>query len=534
MATIRFNAQFPGYEVLSELGRSNARILKARHIATGDLVAIKHFALNTDEDTLRRFQRESAIMTSINHPNVVKVREVQLEADLPYIVMELIEGGSLRNLIKTGGHLDIPTTIRLGLQMASAFRAFHPQGIIHRDIKPENILYRPLPSGELHFLLTDFGVARLREQSTTMTGQSLMTYEYASPEQFNDPRGVGVATDYYSLGVVLFECLNGSVPFQMGDQSGIVTFMNKVLNDAPPALTVAANGQPLGRFVDLIQGLLLKKPAERLSDADELTWLLKQAELDYLQASRTGQFTNRPTTPLIITQPVDVPSQPAALPPTEPADVSPAPRHTSARTSSGRGTFKWIGLTLLALAVAAGGYYIVANQTASDPGSGPPSLGELITGSADSTVSGTETSGAEADSVALRLQREAEERQRREKLRREAIAAGRNLRAEVSNYRAVFLGGIRDVEITLNNPSGITFPAVAVQVKYIKDNGDTYKTEKIFFMNVGPDAIMSKPAPDSDRGTRITCRVLKYDLPPDVLSTDSVATDTALSADSTL
>ncbi|CCH57180.1 serine/threonine protein kinase, bacterial [Fibrisoma limi BUZ 3] len=535
MATIRFNAQFPGYEVLSELGRSNARILKARHIATGDLVAIKHFALNTDDDTLRRFQRESAIMTSINHPNVVKVREVQLEADLPYIVMELIEGGSLRNLIKTGGHLDVPTTIRLGLQMASAFKAIHPQGIIHRDIKPENILYRPLPSGELHFLLTDFGVARLREQSTTMTGQSLMTYEYASPEQFNDPRGVGVATDYYSLGVVLFECLNGSVPFQMGDQSGIVTFMNKVLNDAPPALTVAPNGQPLGRLVDLIQGLLLKKPDERLNDADELTWLLKQAELDYLQASRTGQFTNRPTTPLIITQPVDVAPQPKASLPTEPAEVPNAPRSARARESAGSGSsFKWIGLILLALAVAAGGYYIVRSNSASEPGAEPPSLSELITGSADSdsTTSGDETNTAEVDSVALRLQQEAEERQRREKLRQEAVAAGRNLRVDVSNYRTGLLGGIRDAEITLSNPSNITFPAIAVQVKYIKENGDTYKTEKIFFMNVGPDATLSKRAPDSDRGTRITCRVLKYDLPTDVLPIDSAATD--VPGDSTL
>lgn len=170
MSTVRFNTQFPGYEVLSELGRSNARILKARHLDTGDLVAIKHFALNTDAETLRRFQRESQIMTGISHPNIVKVRDVQLEADLPYIVMELIEGGSVCDLIKEQGHLDVPTTIRLGLQMASALRVIHAQGIIHRDIKPDNILYRPLPSGELHFLLTDFGVARLHEQSNTLTG----------------------------------------------------------------------------------------------------------------------------------------------------------------------------------------------------------------------------------------------------------------------------------------------------------------------------------------------------------------------------
>lgn len=287
MSTIRFDTRFPGYEVLSELGRSNARILKARHLATGDLVAIKHFALNTDAETLRRFERESAIMASIAHPNIVKVREVRLEAELPYIVMELIEGGSLRQLITGQDCMEIPTVIRLGLQMASAFKAIHPQGIVHRDIKPENILYRPLPSGELHFLLTDFGVARLHEQSNTLTGQSLMTYEYASPEQFNDPRNVGPATDYYSLGVVLYECLHGCVPFALDDQSGIVTFMNRVLAEAPPALIVADN-QPLNPFRELLQGLLQKKAGDRLSDPEELTWLLKQTELSYLQASRVS------------------------------------------------------------------------------------------------------------------------------------------------------------------------------------------------------------------------------------------------------
>jgi len=287
MPTVSVNTHFPGYEIIGELGRSNARVLKARHLATGDLVAIKHFTLNTDADTLRRFRLESQLMTDIQHPNVVRVREVQLDMPMPFIVMEWIEGGNIRTLLGEQGYLDVPNSIRLGLQMAEAFKAIHSKGIIHRDIKPENILFRPLPSGELHFLLTDFGVARLHEQSQTMTGQSLMTYEYASPEQFDNPRGVDVATDYYSLGVVLYECLSGKVPFSMTDSAGIATFMGHVLRTPPPALLLPS-GQNVPPSLDtLLEWALAKRPAERLRDVNELVLLLGQANVEQLQIGRS-------------------------------------------------------------------------------------------------------------------------------------------------------------------------------------------------------------------------------------------------------
>lgn len=170
MATVSFNTHFPGYTVLGELGRGNARVLKARHDATGELVAIKHFALNTDAQTLHRFQQESEIMTRLRHPNIVQVREIRLDAPLPYLVMELVEGGSVRQLLNEQKTLPIAQTVRLGLQMIEAFRVIHGQDVVHRDVKPENILYRQLPSGELHFLLTDFGIARLREQPANRGG----------------------------------------------------------------------------------------------------------------------------------------------------------------------------------------------------------------------------------------------------------------------------------------------------------------------------------------------------------------------------
>ncbi|GAB2539243.1 serine/threonine protein kinase [Spirosoma aerophilum] len=514
MATVRFNSRFPGYEILSELGRSNARILKARHLETDDLVAIKHFALNTDEETLRRFQRESSIMASIAHPNIVKVREVQLEAELPYIVMELIEGGSVCDLLKAQGHLDVPTTIRLGLQMASAFKAIHSQGIIHRDIKPDNILYRPLISGELHFLLTDFGVARLHDQSNTMTGQSLMTYEYASPEQFNDPKGVGPATDYYSLGVVLYECLTGKVPFAMTDHAGIVTFMNKVLTDAPPPLTVSAKGQSLGPFTNLLEGLLKKKASERLSDPDELTWLLKQTELAYLEAGRANRSTDRPVTvPAAAPVAADVSQVPAPVP--VPAIAArPVPiNKPQQRVSSG----KAIAFVAVALVVL-GGLYYLTSKPASEP------IGE--TSSLEQPIGTTTRATSQPDTAADRIRQQQEEVRRRERLRKEALAAVNSVKAKAVNFKVGLFGGIKRLQIQLNNPTRLSFTYVVVQVNYYKDGGGLYKTEKVYFNQVQPNSKPIQSAPDSDRGTRLTCKIAGYESPDIPPASDSLASST--------
>ena len=288
MPTVSFNVNFPDYEIISELGRGNARVLKARHRPTNDLVAIKQFALNTDPDTLRRFTRESEIMTGIEHPNVVKVREIQLDAAMPYMVMDFVEGGDVRSLLKTEGHLPLSTVIRLGLQMAEAFKAIHQRGIVHRDIKPENILYRRLISGELHFLLTDFGIAKLTDNDSTRTrtGQSLMTYEYAAPEQFDDPRQVNVASDFYALGVVLYEALTGQVPFVLHNDAGLATFMKQVLTAPPTAPQLAGNQFLPSSLSEALRQMLLKDPGQRLQSPHVLELLLEQAKVELLRASQ--------------------------------------------------------------------------------------------------------------------------------------------------------------------------------------------------------------------------------------------------------
>lgn len=293
MATSIFKEYFKGYEILGELGRGNARVLKARNLYTGELVAIKHFSFNTEPDALRRFQRESEIMKSIEHDYVVKIIEVHLDAELPYIVMQLIEGGDLRSLLKTEITLDISVVIELAHHMTEALLTIHSKSIVHRDVKPENIMYRRLPSGEIQFLLTDFGIAKLREQADaiTVTGASMLTYDYASPEQFSQSKTVAAATDYYSLGVVIYECLTGCVPFEY-EQDDLLMHINRVISAPVPAPQMPGGQVPPPSMLQLLEGLLRKQPSKRLCDPGSVWQLLQMAAtepVNRLQAEDRAQ-----------------------------------------------------------------------------------------------------------------------------------------------------------------------------------------------------------------------------------------------------
>ena len=389
MATVNFNTHLPGYTVLAELGRGNTRVLKARHVASGDLVAIKQFAFPADADTLRRFDRESQIMTRINHPNVVRVREVHLDAAMPYVVMDYVEGGDLRGLLRQEGHLPIVTTIRLGLQLTHALRAVHPMQVVHRDIKPENILYRPLSSGELHFLLTDFGIAKFwsDDSTRTRTGQSLMTYEYAAPEQFDNPRQVDEAADYYALGVVLYECLTGHVPFVLHDETGLAKFMQQVLTAPMPPLT-RPSAEPLPpSLTALLTGLLARNPNERLRDTNQMELLLEQSRVELLKADWLTQMA--PVSKVrTMAGPVATPAADLA---NEPEDGQPA----NVGRVVDRGWIGWVVAGIVLAVLAFGLYTRQASQSSSGKSSAPTEA-EFRTAAPDSTQADTATDGLSA------------------------------------------------------------------------------------------------------------------------------------------
>lgn len=398
MPTVSFNTHLPDYEILSELGRGNTRVLKARHLPTGDIVAIKQYAFAADADTLRRFERESQIMTQIDHPNVVRVREVQLGATMPYVVMDYVEGGDLRGLLRKEGQLDMLTTIRLGLQMTGAFRAMHDFQVVHRDVKPENILYRKLISGELHFLLTDFGIAKFWADDSikTLTGQSLMTYEYAAPEQFDNPRQVDEAADYYALGIVLYECLTGKAPFVLQNEMGLARFMQQVLT-APMPSPVLPSGQSLpASLITLLTGLLTRDPQKRLSNTDQMELLLEKSRVEQLQANWPG-----PPPPVRPIKPAFKPVS-TALPS---ARTVAAPRKDSPQESGGSG-WQWWGLggMVLTAGLAFGLYTYTNRQSPVDP---VTSTDSTITMPADSTPVDNGFGEVKADTVAKPVDKQA-------------------------------------------------------------------------------------------------------------------------------
>ncbi len=201
-------------------------------------VAIKlmHREIATDSDQLERFRREARSVAQLNHPHVVSVIDAGEEpspddehpaAGTPYIVLEFVDGETLKSIIRREGPLEIPQALAYAIEISRALGAAHEHRIVHRDVKPHNILIDPEGGAKI----TDFGIARsLSEEGLTMAGRVLGTTDYVSPEQaLGQP--VTPQSDLYSLGIVLYEMLTGDVPFH-GD-SPVAVAMKHVREDIP-------------------------------------------------------------------------------------------------------------------------------------------------------------------------------------------------------------------------------------------------------------------------------------------------------------
>ena len=197
-----------------------ATIYAATDLRLDRVIAVKimHPHLAQDEKFVERFIREAKAAAALSHPNIVAVLDQgwnQGGTPCVFIVMELVEGATLRDYIFEQGATELTSALQMIIPVASALSAAHRMGIVHRDIKPENILV----SNEGRIKIADFGLARGALLGTTMTAESsviLGSVSYLSPEQVQ--RGVADArSDIYSLGIVLFELLTGQKPYQGED-----------------------------------------------------------------------------------------------------------------------------------------------------------------------------------------------------------------------------------------------------------------------------------------------------------------------------
>src|SRR5581483_8851999 len=255
----------------------------AEHPEIGRKVAVKvlHRDFARDEQLLGRFLNEARAANAIRHPNIIEILDSGTLPDrTPFLVMELLEGESLAARIKREGRLPIRDSVDFAYQTASALAAAHAKGIVHRDLKPDNLFVVPDPHDEARerIKVLDFGIAKLQQQSTgdsvkTCTGTLMGTPIYMSPEQCRGIRSVDHRTDVYSLGVILYEMLNGPPPFV---SEGFGDLVNMHINMAPPPLRALRADVP-ERLEAVIMKMLAKLPDDRFDGMASFQTALKQA-----------------------------------------------------------------------------------------------------------------------------------------------------------------------------------------------------------------------------------------------------------------
>lgn len=263
------------YEIQRELGRGAMGIVYLAHDPRIDRpVAIKTLNYGTRDpavlkDLKARFFREAEAAGRLKHPNIVTVYDVGEERDLAYIAMDYVRGRPLSVFGKPHTLLMVATVFQLMAQVADALEYAHRQKVIHRDIKPANIIYDP-DTGELK--VTDFGIAKVSDESRTRTGSVLGSPLYMAPEQLKGQKVTG-ASDIYSLGVTLFKLLTAETPFS-GDTLANLTY--QVLNRKPRSARELRPELPASA-VRIINRAINRDPAKRFASAAEMAEQLRRA-----------------------------------------------------------------------------------------------------------------------------------------------------------------------------------------------------------------------------------------------------------------
>ncbi len=261
------------YEIDGELGHGGmATVYRARERSLDREVALKvlPFSLSHDEQFVERFQREARTAAKLEHPNIIPIYRVGKSGDVIYFAMKLLKGKSLGDVLAKRGSLP-PEEIREILkQCAGALGYASHHGIVHRDIKPDNIMYTE--RGVV--VLTDFGIAKAATGTRlTGTGMAIGTPYYMSPEQARAQKVDG-RSDLYSLGVVGYQCLVGSVPFD-GEDSFSIGYKH-IMEEVPEPDLKTADQRAL---FEVIRRMMAKDPAERYQDAEELVAALEGREV---------------------------------------------------------------------------------------------------------------------------------------------------------------------------------------------------------------------------------------------------------------
>src|SRR5690242_17213510 len=330
------------YRLEAKLGSGGmSTVYLARDETLDRPVAIKvmHREMSEQADQLQRFRQEARAVAKLSHPNVVGVIDAGEDGGYPYIVLEYVEGETLKQRIARLGALDVQEALAYTIEVARGLTMAHARQMVHRDIKPQNILIDPDGRAKL----TDFGISRqLEGDGLTATGRVLGTTDYVSPEQAMG-HGVDQRSDIYSLGVVLYEMLVGQVPYHADSQVGVaMKHVNEEMPDVQqrrPELSAAA--------AMVVERATAKDPDQRYQQVGDLIDDLSTA-LE-VEAARAGGTTGEATSVLDA--------------------VAPAER----KLPGGRGRRSWLAILVLILLAGA----VLAAVQLIGSGNGPGGGGAL-------------------------------------------------------------------------------------------------------------------------------------------------------------
>jgi beta-lactam-binding protein with PASTA domain/predicted Ser/Thr protein kinase len=259
------------YRVISRLGSGGmADVYLAEDQLLGRQLAVKllhhHFA--EDQEFVERFRREASSAAGLSHPNIVAIFDRGEWNGTYYIAMEYVAGRSLKTVVREQGALDPAAAIDIVTQVLRAARFAHKRGVIHRDLKPHNVIL----DEEGRARVTDFGIAKAGASDMTLTGSIMGTAQYLSPEQAQG-HTVSGRSDLYAVGIILYELLTGSVPFD-GETAVAIAFKQVSAEPRPPSELQPGVSAALDAVV---LRALAKDPERRFADADEFIAALQQA-----------------------------------------------------------------------------------------------------------------------------------------------------------------------------------------------------------------------------------------------------------------
>ena len=286
MTALHSGDKLDNFRIESLVARSGmASIFRATDLRTDTVVALKipHPEMECDPVFFDRFQREAEIGLKLDHPGVMKVYPNENASQI-YMVMEWVDGRLLRQVLNEQRKFPVDRALRIALAICDALAYIHSRGVVHRDLKPENIMV----DAEDRIKLIDFGIASLEGAKRLTFGklsQVMGTPDYISPEQVKNKRGDG-RSDVYSLGVMLYEMLTGTVPFRGPNAFAIMN--SRLINNPVPPREIDPSISP--QLQEILYRALERDPKDRYRDAAAFIWDLNHQ--DQVRVADREELTN--------------------------------------------------------------------------------------------------------------------------------------------------------------------------------------------------------------------------------------------------